>query len=213
MGFYNVQSLLFQKTLKIKILINLHCILLAISHWFNYMNHEDNRFPCPLRKVFHSGLILKLWWPWIQCECAIVRKKQCTLNLQTEMSRSENTLRECGLLLSFIHPVKILLIEGKVFRHEFKKIWLLCLINQCNQSIQKIIHLSPENTAKRWSQHKLGTSFRLTIENEIFCKKKKISETLTFSKRHPESIDYTAIRHLCIQDCTTRLLALFSVTK
>lgn len=131
--------------------MNFHCVLTIICHQFNYMRHEADRFTCPLRKRFRSGLILKLWWPRIQCECAIVRKKQCPLNLQTEMSRSENTLREGGLwvLLSFIQPVKILLIEGRVFWHESKKIWLLCLINQCNQSIQKILHLSPENTAKR----------------------------------------------------------------
>lgn len=35
-----------------------------------------------------------------------------------------STLREHGLgvLSSFVHPVKILMIEGRVFRHESKKI-------------------------------------------------------------------------------------------
>ena len=131
-------------------------------------------------KLNNFAVHLKLTW---HCKSAILKfkkekkrqKKQCTSNPQTEMSRTENTLQEHGLWVrpSFIHPVKILMIEGRVFRHESKKIWLPCLINPCSPSIHKII--PPSSERKKYCLEIVSTeweaSYKLTIANEISCKK------------------------------------------
>lgn len=152
-------------------LMNFYCF--PIDHELNYINSEDDRFTCPLKKMFHSfdsDFVMTL------DSVGMCHHQEKTvhikLNPQVEMSRLENTIQKHGLwvLLLFIHPVKIFLIEGRLFRHESKKIWLLWLINQLSQSIHKIVHLSPGKTAKRESQQTLGSCYRLTIENEISCK-------------------------------------------